>query len=65
MEIEPQSGAARAGLTPGDVIVQVNRRPVSTAAEASRELSKVASGSTAFLLVQRGGQETFLTVRKD
>jgi len=65
MEIEAQSGAARAGLTPGDVIVQVNRRPVSTAAEASRELSKVASGSTAFLLVQRGGQETFLTVRKD
>ena len=65
MEIEPQSGAARAGLTPGDVIVQVNRRPVTTAAEASRELSKVASGSTAFLLVQRGGQETFLTVRKD
>jgi hypothetical protein len=38
---------------------------VSSAAEASRELSKVASGSTAFLLVQRGGQETFLTVRKE
>jgi serine protease Do len=65
VDIEPQSGAARAGLTPGDVIVQVNRRPVGTAAEASRELAKVASGSTAFLLVQRGGQETFLTVRKD
>ena len=65
VEVEPQSTAARAGITPGDVIVQVNRHPVSSAAEASRELSKVASGSTAFLLVQRGGQETFLTVRKE
>jgi serine protease Do len=65
VEIEPGSGAARAGLTPGDVIVQVNRHPVGTATEASRELSRVASGSTAFLLVQRGGQETFLTIRKD
>jgi S1-C subfamily serine protease len=43
----------------------VNRRAVSSAAEASRELQKVRSGQIATLLVLRGGQEVFLTVRKE
>jgi hypothetical protein len=43
----------------------VNRRPVATVADAARELGKVGSGSTAFLLVLRNGQESFVTVRKE
>jgi serine protease Do len=65
VDVEPQGAAARAGITPGDVITRVNRQRVSTAAEASRELSKVESGRTALMLVMRNGQETFLTVTKD
>jgi serine protease Do len=65
VDVEPQSAAARAGITPGDVITRVNRQRVSSAAEASRELSKVESGRTALMLILRGGQETFLTVTKD
>jgi S1-C subfamily serine protease len=49
----------------GDVILQVNRTPVGSPADASRELNRVPSGGTAFLLVLRGGQETFVTVRKE
>jgi serine protease Do len=64
-DVEPQSAAARAGITPGDVITRVNRRPVTSAAEAGRELAKVESGRTALLLVLRNGQETFLTVTKE
>jgi len=64
-DVEPQSPAARAGLTRGDVITRVNRRPVTSAAEAGRELAKVESGRTALLLVLRNGQETFLTVTKE
>jgi hypothetical protein len=37
---------------------------VRTPQEASRALSQVPSGSTAFLLLLRNGQETFITVRK-
>ena len=48
----------------GDVILQVNRRPVKTPSEASRLLGEVQDGSTAFLLILRNGQETFVTVRK-
>jgi serine protease Do len=64
-EIEQGSPAARAGLQPGDVIVRVGRQPVESAAEAQRELARIASGGTAFLRVIRGGQETFVTVTKE
>jgi serine protease Do len=65
VEVEPQSPAARAGIAPMDVILRVGRVPVSSAADASRELGRVPSGGTAFLLVLRNGQETFLTVTKE
>jgi serine protease Do len=65
VEVEPRSPAARAGLQPRDILLEVNRQAVASAAEASRELQKVRSGQIATLLVQRGGQEVFLTVRKE
>jgi serine protease Do len=65
VDVEPQSPAARSGISTGDVILQVNRRPVSSVSEASRELGRVQSGGTAFLLILRGGQETFVTVTKE
>jgi serine protease Do len=65
VDLEPNGGAARAGLQVRDVIIEVNRAPVSTAAEASRALQRTASGQVAMLLVLRNGQETFVTVRKE
>jgi serine protease Do len=65
VEVDPQSPAARAGLQPSDVILRVGRTPVANASEASRELARVPSGGTAFLLVLRGGQETFIPVTKE
>ncbi len=62
--VEPGSPAARAGVQRGDILLQVNRRDVSTPSEASTLLDQVESGSTAFFLILRNGQETFVTVRK-
>jgi len=64
-DVEQGSPAFRQGLTRGDIITQVNRRPVRTPQEAARALAEVPSGGTAFLLVMRGGQEQFFTVRKE
>ena len=64
-DIDAGSPAQRGGLARGDVLLQVNRRPVTSVSEAARELGRVASGSTAFLLVLRNGQESFVTVRKE
>src|SRR5262245_23298852 len=64
LEVDPD-GAAAGALRNGDVILAVNRRPVSNAAEAARELQKVPSGRIAQILVWRGDGETFVTVKKD
>jgi serine protease Do len=63
-DMDPTGAAAQAGLQPGDVILKVNRQPVETVADASRALTAVKPGSTAFLIVMRGGQEQFVTMTK-
>jgi len=65
VDVDPNSPAARAGLSEGDVVLRVGRTPVANAAEAQRELGKVPSGGTAFLRVLRDGQETFVTITKE
>ena len=64
-DVEQGSPAFRAGITRGDIITRVNRQPVHTPQDASKVLAQVPSGGTAFLLVIRGGQEQFFTVRKE
>jgi serine protease Do len=64
-DVEQGSPAFRAGVSRGDIITRINRQPVRTPQEASRALAQVPSGGTAFLLVIRGGQEQFFTVRKE
>jgi serine protease Do len=64
-DLDQGGPAMRAGLTPGDIILQVNRTPVASAAEAGRILAQIPSGGRAYFLVWRRGQEVFLSVRKD
>ena len=65
IDVGQGSPAHRAGLTTGDVVLEVNRSPVTSAAEASAELNEVRPGGTAFVLILRGGQETFVTVTRE
>jgi serine protease Do len=62
------SPAFNAGVAPNDVILEVNRKPVSNVSQVKRALDEAAPGSTVFMVVWRagaaGGQETFLTLRK-
>ena len=48
-----------------DVILSVNGKTVSSAAEAARELQKIASGRLAQLRVWRGDSEVFVPVKKE
>jgi serine protease Do len=63
-DVAPHSAAARSGLAPGDVILEVNRKRVVTVDDAVSELRKVPAGGTALLLISRNGQELFLPVTK-
>jgi serine protease Do len=62
-EVDPDSPAARA-LQPGDVILEVARKPVASANEASAALRTVPAGRAVGILINRRGQEQFVTVRK-
>jgi serine protease DegQ len=55
--------AAKAGLRPGDVLVQVSGRPVRTASDLFAAVAALEPGSTAALVVQRGGQTLTLRVQ--
>ena len=60
-EVKPDSAAAEAGLKPGDVIQELNRKPVKTAEEAVR-LTENASDKTTLLRVWRDGGSRFVVV---
>ncbi len=55
--VRPGSPADEAGLQPGDVVVQVNRKDVASAEEAVADVHAVPTGKDVLLLVwSRGGQ---------
>jgi Do/DeqQ family serine protease len=61
-EVDPNGPAADAGIQRGDVVVQVNRQPIRSAAGLDEALGR--SGSRpALLLINRRGTTVFLTVR--
>jgi len=61
-DLEPNSPAARAGLRPGDVLMEVNRRPVTNVREFQDAYGK-ARGNV-LLLVHRRGNTQFIVVKR-
>jgi serine protease Do len=63
-DVDPD-GPSAALLRQGDVILSVNSKAVSSAAEAARELQKIEARHIAQLRVWRGDGEVFVPVRKE
>jgi serine protease Do len=59
-EVVPGSRAAKAGLRDGDVVVEINRKAVRSAEEASAAFK--ASPRGALLRIRRGGAAQFITI---
>jgi serine protease Do len=59
--VEQVSGAAeRAGIQPGDVVLQLNGTPVATPDQLREAVAK--SGKRAALLIQRDNRQLFVPV---
>jgi serine protease Do len=63
VDVAPDSPAADAGLEPGDIVVEVNRHPVGSAAEYKNAVKGVKKGDTALLRVKHGQATQYLPVR--
>jgi serine protease Do len=61
-EVDADSAASAAGLQQGDIIVQVNRKPVTTVSEFNSAVSAGASRESTLLLVKHGQGTGFVVV---
>jgi serine protease Do len=61
-DVDPDGRAAAAGIQAGDIIQEVNRQPVKSVDELKAALKKT-SDRPSLLLIQRQGNDLFMTVR--
>jgi len=61
-EVSPASRAAEAGLLPGEVIQEANRKPVRNVSDFRGAVNAKAKDDSVLLLVNRAGTTLFLTV---
>jgi serine protease Do len=64
-EVQPGGPAARAGIKPGDVIVEVNGTPIHHAEELPRNVARNAPGSDVKVSLLRGKERREVTAKLD
>jgi len=63
--VRPASPADEAGLQPGDVILEVNRKPAQSASQFASELHQNSNGKDLLLLVWSKGNASYRTIHPD
>jgi S1-C subfamily serine protease len=60
--VEPGSPADNAGIQPGDVIHQIGKTRVTTAADLTREIRSLGNQKEVVLQLETGGRLAFRTI---
>ena len=62
VQVESNSPAQEAGISPGDMILEVDQEPVENLADYRKKVRQYKKDDTALLLVKRGGATLYLTL---
>jgi serine protease Do len=62
--VQPGSAAEEAGLRSGDVIAEINRRPVKNLADYKQEMARNDKAKSVLFLVRRGQKSLFLALKR-
>jgi len=62
-EIMPGSPAAMAGIQPGDIILELDKKPIESLKEFKDKISKYKAGDTMLFLIKRQSGSFFLTLK--
>jgi serine protease Do len=60
--VDPQGSAARAGVRPGDIVREVNRKPVKTVGEFEAATKAVKQGDVVSLRLERKGASRYVAI---
>jgi serine protease Do len=63
VDVEPGSPADEVGIQPQDIILQINRAPVTTLKEYSREIAKKTAKSSLLFQIKRGRATFFVPIK--
>ena len=63
-DVDQSGPAAEAGINQGDVILEINRKPINSVADVTSALAD-SGDRPVLLLISRRGQTIFLTVRPE
>jgi serine protease Do len=62
-DVAQDSPASQAGLDPGDVILEINRQPLTSVAEYKKAVSKLKKGDTVLLRMRSGQAVQYVPVK--
>jgi S1-C subfamily serine protease len=62
-DVIPGGPAAEAGIRPGDIVQEVNRKPVRSAQDFAREVQQ-ARGGEVVVLINRGGRTGYAVIER-
>lgn len=65
VRVDQGSRAFEAGVRPGDMILQINQKDITTIEEYKKAAAKIKSKDRVLLLIRRKGEDLFLTIRPE